>query len=712
MSRYDARTLYELLPAVYRQRDADRGYPLYDLVKVLAEQAEIVAADIETLSENAFIETCEPWAVSYAGDLLGVRGLRPGRATSARAEVANTLGYRRRKGTAAMLEQLARDVSGWPARVVEFLRLLAVSQHMNHIRLGYPTTADLRDPGVLEFLNGPLDRLAHSVDVRRIEPREGRHNIRNIGLFLFRLQAYPQHLATPAEVDSSTGHYRFNPLGIDAPLFHHPVTETGPASIAQEENLPGPIRRRALRDDLADPASSVYIGGNRSLGIWEVKNDEWVQVSIPVKACHLGDWDRALPTGVIAVDPVLGRLRFSDPATVPDGFRITSHYGFPAEIGGGEYDRSATLTDISDVGDVHRYQVGDKDDPILKEDESIDTTSPRFFSRVTDALVSAQSSWAGGETRFIEIVDSRTYPETIPPVVIPEGGRLILRAAAGHRPVLRLGANLAFETQRESRLEIDGLWIDGGRLEILEGTDINGDTVGLDGLILKHLTLVPGLSLAPDGTPETPGAASVVIQPNSTGVEIQKSILGGVRSAPEARIRMSDSILDVHDPMNGIAFGDLLGGIGFGGCLSASRCTVIGRVLASAVVLGENSLFLGPMVADRRQEGCLRHSWVLPESRVPRRFRCQPEVPANGSMTEVRRLTAHLSPRFTTLHYGRPAYGQLDWHAPREILRGAEDGSEMGVYSSLQQPQREDDLRMRLDEYLPVGLEAGILYAT
>jgi hypothetical protein len=36
----------------------------------------------------------------------------------------------------------------------------------------------------------------------------------------------------------------------------------------------------------------------------------------------------------------------------------------------------------------------------------------------------------------------------------------------------------------------------------------------------------------------------------------------------------------------------------------------------------------------------------------------------------------------------------------------------MGVYQSLRTPQREDALRIRLDEYLPVGLEAGIFYAT
>ena len=44
--------------------------------------------------------------------------------------------------------------------------------------------------------------------------------------------------------------------------------------------------------------------------------------------------------------------------------------------------------------------------------------------------------------------------------------------------------------------------------------------------------------------------------------------------------------------------------------------------------------------------------------------------------------------------------------------RGAEDESEMGAFSSLRQPQREDALRIRLEEYLRVGLEAGIFYAT
>jgi hypothetical protein len=48
----------------------------------------------------------------------------------------------------------------------------------------------------------------------------------------------------------------------------------------------------------------------------------------------------------------------------------------------------------------------------------------------------------------------------------------------------------------------------------------------------------------------------------------------------------------------------------------------------------------------------------------------------------------------------------------RRDQAGAEDGSEMGVFSLLQQPQREANLRIALDEYLRFGLEAGIFFVT
>jgi hypothetical protein len=43
----------------------------------------------------------------------------------------------------------------------------------------------------LELIDTPFDTAAHTVDVRRIANRRGKHNIPNVGIFLWRLQAYP-----------------------------------------------------------------------------------------------------------------------------------------------------------------------------------------------------------------------------------------------------------------------------------------------------------------------------------------------------------------------------------------------------------------------------------------------------------------------------------------------------------------------------------------
>ena len=67
---------------------------------------------------------------------------------------------------------------------------------------------------------------------------------------------------------------------------------------------------------------------------------------------------------------------------------------------------------------------------------------------------------------------------------------------------------------------------------------------------------------------------------------------------------------------------------------------------------------------------------------------------------------------FTSDVYGQPAYAQLAVNGPLEIRTGADDGSEMGAFDFLKQPQRETNLEASLDEYLRFGLEAGVFFAT
>ena len=140
----EAEKLYSLLPALYRIRDVEQGEPLKALCAVIAEEIAVLRENLDQLYDDQFIETCADWVAPYIGDLIGYRPLHgvTARTVSARAEVANTIAYRRRKGTATVLEQLARDVTGWNARVVEFFQWLETSQYMNHIRLENRVTAE------------------------------------------------------------------------------------------------------------------------------------------------------------------------------------------------------------------------------------------------------------------------------------------------------------------------------------------------------------------------------------------------------------------------------------------------------------------------------------------------------------------------------------------------------------------------------------------
>src|SRR5262249_36514852 len=142
--------------------------------------------------------------------------------------------------------------AGWPARAVEFFKLLAWTQNLNHLHLDRAQTIDLRNGDALDLLDGPFDKIAHTADIRRIDSRRtiGRYNIPSVGLFVWRLKPYSVGATngTPAYCAEEIGpqFYTFSVLGNDAQLYIHPQPEDEPTHIAEELNLPAPIRRRAF----------------------------------------------------------------------------------------------------------------------------------------------------------------------------------------------------------------------------------------------------------------------------------------------------------------------------------------------------------------------------------------------------------------------------------------------------------------------------------
>jgi hypothetical protein len=635
---FDAQKIYELLPAIYRTRDAQSGEPLKALLGVIADQVGVLNENLAQLYDDQFIETCNGWVVPYIGDLIGYRTLHNviPKIGSQRAEVAHTIGFRRRKGTAAMLEQLARDVTGWNARAVEFFEQLGWTQWTpNHIRQNNFYAPDLRQWEPLEKINGPFDSVAHTIDVRSVTNGQGKYNIQNIGIFLWRLGAYS--LTDSPAFKLNAKQFLFHPLGYDSQLFTNPVTEDEVTHLAEPINVPNPISRRMLQNYFSN-----YYGSGKSIFL---KDADASKIII----CDLTDWIYKPAAGKIAIDPVLGRIAFGSAQTKRP--LVTFYYGFGDDMGGGEYERAATF------------------DALLLPVEKV----PAPNLKIQDALNKVKN---GG---VVEISDSGFYKET-PTIKVNAGQRIELRAANEHRPTLGLGGNLKIHGAENSEVTLNGLLISGGAIHV---------TGKLQKLRLIHCTLVPSNN------------PSLVVDLPDVTIEIDHCIVGTLRIHERSSISISDSIVDATDE-NVVAFA-AANEIDAGGTLQIADTTFVGTIHTLELQLASNSIFMSDVHSEKRQDGCVRFCYLPLTSIVPRRYRCQPEDDEN---------ILRVKPQFTSLRYGDPGYGQLAARAATEIREGADDEAEMGAFHELFEPQRETNLRVRLDEYLRFGLEAGIFYVT
>jgi hypothetical protein len=681
---------------------------------------QLLEEDIEGLYDDWFIETCDDWVIPYIGDLLGVHAVHSlcaGRAKM-RGYVANTIAYRRRKGTAAVLEQVSRDVTGWPSHVVEFFALLAVTQHLNHLRLDKGRTACVRDTDEIELAGGPFETTAHTLDVRRISTRGGKYNIPNIGIFLWRLQSYPLTQVTARKIGDEGNRYTFDPLGLEISLFNRPQTEDWIVHLSEEINVPGRLRRYPLYSELeairnGEVLQPSYFDPQPVFAIDITVDGETKPRRVPLEdifICNMADW-RDPPsldkiesevTGdeskriTIAIDPMRGKMTLPSEISLQEVF-VSYSYGFSGDVGAGPYDR---------ISSIQQTLAGEVDWQVGVSKEAAD--GKLIFDTVKGAL----EAWSnrlleeasGAKVGLIVIMDSRTYVEQNLTVSVPYGCQLLIVAAdwpaprlkgqfaaRGLRPHLQGDIKISGTISSEpdhGELVIDGLLIE-GNLSVLEGNLR---------LRIAHTTLKARDNIT---IIKINGASSVELT-------IDRSICGPIEIAGnESGLILNESI--VNDSI-----------IAENTPAQIDRCTILGisnlrRLQAS------NSIFMEKVTVKQRQDGCVRFSYLPYDSPSPRRFRCQPDLAIAAkkealgrdlSDKEKNALKNRLRPAFTSVHYGDPGYAQLSSTSAKEVQTGAEDGSEMGVFGILEQPLREVNLKAALEEYMRFGLEAGIFYMT
>jgi hypothetical protein len=816
---------------------ASRG-PLQSLLMVIQEQLMIMAEDLDQLYDDQFIETCAPWVIPYIGDLIGyqsVKGIAPA-IDNPRAEVAETISFRRRKGTVLVMEQLARDATAWGAHAVEFFRVLADTQYVkNHLRLWNHYAPDLHCWKAGLYIDTGFDRTAHKVDVRRIEPRRGRHNIQNIGIFLWSMNAYSitEAQATPAPSTNGVPCFRFSALGMDIPLFHRAISQGEQITqSAEPSNVADRLRRRVLCDDLQKGVGAVYYGQGNSLEIsvgGQVLNPYQIQVADLAGAD--GSW-KNVPSGTTPyqalVDPQLGRLVVPPSVTgAARDVKVSYYYGFNADMGGGEYPRAETF---------------------ITEKQAFVFPFPDPAGRYTDlqgAIDFATAQLSQNGEAAVEITSSQTFPNPAGPLTLnvnlPSGTTLELRAAEATRPTLLLSGEITVLGGDESTFCLNGLVIAANAgmapasptpaaLVHVHPQMPDSSPNLLSKLKILHCTLVPGWKVATEGTSQEPTTPTLIVEPSATSVIVENSILGAVQTTLLVESSASNSIIDGCDRAN-VAY-SALDGLGPGGPLTLLGCTVVGKVHATLLSLVSDCIFwaepnkpqcrpvflsttplssvffitppnaagdtlvvgapnpldptiqqllntvpmpnglnqqicggvqlapglhanayvpsaverqgdfsafavtftdpspgnpnpivggvipparfgdtfawrvapspsdpwLAPLWADRKQEGCVRFSFLPIGAQTPRQFECVDES-LGGPV-----------PIFFTTRYGRPGYLKLLRSTSDAIRRGADDSGEMGAFHFVLGPLREVDLTVRMQEYLPVGLEFGIIY--
>jgi hypothetical protein len=610
---------------------------------------------------------------------------------------------------------------------VEEFKRLVTTLSLRDVRPWHNATASLRCGRDWEDQNGPFTRLNRTIDVRNITPRvrlpaspdtapldialhgPGRFNIPEVAVWMWRWQSWTI-AGAPAFPLGGSG-YLFSSLGGPIPLFQSVPEEPAPFSwLITEEDVPEPIgyqRFCALLDTLY-PGSMQLIADGQTVPAAQIVCANLTELA---NGCVC-----TVPAGKIAIDPELGRIQYAADLPLPADLRVTYNYGSPAEIGGGPYDRTANVTqpgtasntEFANNASLFFAVVGSVDYPTLElavaawnqlPPNSAGTIVLQGFECCDIDLTGANAIQIPAESQLLiasGVIAADGAPEWNNACVTLRGNIEVVA------PGVTLGPDgIALPT---GQVQINGVWLSGQLI-------LSGDEACVQ---VSDSTLVPGTALDSHGDPTQPDTPSVIGSPVSPAglvlsmtLCLNRVITGPVALPQTCSARICGSIVDAGSPYCPAIVGSDMASAG--PSLHIEESTVIGRVWAQAIRLASNTIFFArlcrydpwqaPVWANRVQVGCVRFCWLPPNSITPKQYQCLPAGPASETALE---------PAFVTLRFGKPGYCLLSGDVPIAIWKGADNGSQIGVYYQIQETEAVTNIQIRSGEYLPANLERGV----
>jgi len=585
----ETETIYALLPEHVRTRDAAQGYPLKALIAVLAGGAAEIDAEIDTLFDSQFVDTAPEAALADFAALVAAEPLRPlpaGSGYNQRAYIANTLRYRRRKGTAGALEGLAADVGGFGAAAVEYFQRLARTQHLIDVRPERPGTA-IPVPGETAARTATgFDRMPRLVDVRSIARAAGRHHVPHVGVHLLRpvVPAFPAPPgdALPAEDMNGVpvmrpwlngnavvpGYFQLSAQPAVLRLFNPDRrAESGTARVT-EPDLRDRLRRLPLHletDELRratvenrpvrlgetpwfDTSGQPFTLFTREQGATTfrrvppreiiIANLEAMPTPIGARpgpdktySWFTGNSAKPVDSGKHAIacgfDPVTGRLILATPAAghnEVEEVRIAYGYGIGREIGAGPQDRNDDDVpfDITDTDDVTHL--------VLVVDPTRPSNLPTGLPlRFVPTLAAALAEWANdglGKRGLIVLArcdrEGPVSPATNVPVAVHPGSELHIVSAQWRDK--RVVAGVADNPERRGYVvrKIRRFTIDGPLRVTAAAAPPAGGRAGV--LVLDGLEVTGGVSLAKDAVSALTVRHCTLRAPGSAAIETSAAL--------------------------------------------------------------------------------------------------------------------------------------------------------------------------------------------
>lgn len=755
--------LYERLPEIYRIRDAEQTPPEQLRAFLTAVERALGAVDenIEALYNDLFIDTCAPWVIPYLADLVGASHLA-GDPRTLRADVADTIALRRRKGTLGALEQLAANLTGWPCRCVELFPNLAWTQHLNHQRpdaggdapYGAPDltrfavrrggTVPIRDPAMLSLLGTPFDPFAYTADVKRADDGKRHVNLPNLAVFLWRLAAYriavsiPRARSSPSVGPPFAVGFDLEPLGRAVRLFNTyrdpPPDATGAIdTLTEPDAVPGPMLDARLTSgseagkpgayvrvdlfddstmpptglDVADVGLQLYLPQNPFAGVdWTFRGD------------NLCAWEeglrRPLAEHEIVIDPDIGRVIFGAASTAERDALVDTGGGSPRA-------RIYVGFTYGAVGPVGAHPVSRDATPTQFQGEPVEL-------RPVAGLGGTSLQTALGDLHeaptpvIVEIGDSLVHPLDLTLIAdgVTENGlaalrlnrSLVIRAASGHRPIIELSSPLAFRPTIPDAVAVARLTV---RLEgvfVTRSDAFTGPLIGraaVARLELDGCTLDPGGYRQRDDT-RAPLATAIALgndygfaaAADEDAFEPTPDLV--LRRTVSGALRIDDGYRLIVEASIVEAGDDLaISSVdapetGWGAPLDVRGATFFGRV-RMAEGSGSGGVFVHRLEVWNHQRGCIKHSYFSGDAdRLPPHHAC------------VMGTDAKLD--FVSAWFGDPGYGQLALRADYRIRTRGPGDDAMGAFGFLLEAHRWTNFSVRLREFMPVGVRPLLLPVT